>query len=199
MKHFRLLKLDFRPFILLLSCVGLLTSGCVDKSLFNTYPHYYLSIESENIEPEIVRLEKTIADEPDSAAAAESFYYLSLLYSHHKKRQPDYQKALQNLESYIRLNPEAGKKNDVKYLLSLFRKIETLGAKNNTLKAKNNALKAKNDALKKDRAKLKRNSTTLKREKEQLTTENLNLQDIIEQLKLLDIQLEKRRKSVTIQ
>ena len=199
MKHFRLLKSDFRLFILLLSCVGLLAIGCVDKSLYNTYPHYYLSVESENIEPEIVRLEKIIADEPDSAAAAESFYYLSLLYSHHKKRQPDYQKALQNLESYIRLNPEAGKKNDVQYLLSLFREIETLGAKKNTLKVKNNALKAKNDALKKDKATLKGNTTTLKREKEQLTTENQNLQDMIEQLKLLDIQLEERRKSVCIQ
>ncbi len=197
MRHFRPLKSNFRPFILLLACVGLLTSGCVDKSLFNTYPHYYLSVESENIEPEIVRLEKVIANEPDSETAAESFYYLSLLYSHYKKRQPNYQKALQNLESYIRLNPEAGKKNDVQYLLSLFREIETIGAKNNTLKAKNNALKAKNDALKEDRTKLKCASTTLKREKEQLTTENQTLQDMIEQLKLLDIQLEERRKSVT--
>jgi len=170
----------------------LLTGGCVDKSLFNTYPHYYLSVESENIEPEIVRLENIIADEPDSAAAAELSYYLSLLYSHHKKPQPNYQKALQNLESYIRLNPEAGKNNDVQYLLSLFRNIETLEAKNNTLKAKN-------DALKEDRAKLKCNTTTLKREKDQLTAENQNLQDMIEQLKLLDIQIEEKRKSVTIQ
>ncbi|MEA3548792.1 MAG: hypothetical protein U9R66_14160 [Thermodesulfobacteriota bacterium] len=192
MKHCRPLKSNFRPFILLLSCVGLLTSGCVDKSLFNTYPHYYLSVESENIEPEIVRLEKVIADEPDPETAAESFYYLSLLYSHHKKRQPNYPKALQNLESYIRLNPEAGKKNDVQYLLSLFREIETIGAKNHALKAKNNALK-------KDRARLKSDTSTLKKEREQLTADNQNLQNIIEQLKLLDIQLEERRKSVTIQ
>jgi len=181
MRPFRPLKPDFRPFILLLSCVGLLTSGCVDKSLFNTYPHYYQSVESNNIETEIVRLEKIITDDPDSATAAESFYYLSLLYSHDKKPQPDYQKALQKLESYIHLNPEAGKKSDVQYLLSLFRQIETLRTKNN--------------ALKKDRSRLKSDTSTLKGEKEQLTADNQNLRDMIEQLKLLDIQLEERRKA----
>ncbi len=192
MRHFRPLKPNFRPFILLLACIGLLTSGCIDKSLFNTYPHYYLSVESNNIEPEIARLEKNSADDPDSAAAAESFYYLSLLYSHHKKSQPDYKKALQNLESYIRLNPEAEKKSDVQYLLSLFREIDTL-------RSKNHALKAKNNALKKHSIRLKSDTSALKGEKEQLTAENQNLQDMIEQLKLLDIQLEERRKSVTIQ
>lgn len=181
MRPFKPVKPDFRPFILLLACVGLLTSGCVDKSIFNTYPHYYLSVESKNIETEITRLEKNIKADPDSETTAKSFYYLSPLYSHPKNPQPDYRKALKNFESYIRLDPEAGKKCDVQYLLSLFRQIEKL--------------RGKNDLLKMDKARLKNDTSTLKGEKKQLTAENKNLQDIIEQLKLLDIQLEERRRA----
>jgi len=160
----------------------------VDKSFFNTSSRYYRSVESQNIETEIARLEKIIADDPNSAAAAESSYYLALLYSHHKNPQPDYRSALKKLESYIRLNPEAGEKNDVQCLLSLFRQIDTL-------RSKNHALKTKNHNLKKYQARLKSDTSTLNEEKEQLTAENQNLQDMIEQLKLLDVQLEERRKA----
>ena len=187
MRHLKPLETGFRTLILLMSLVGLLTCGCVDKSFFNTSSRYYQSVETDSIETEIVRLEKIITDDPGSPAAAQSFYYLSLLYSHHKNPQPDYRNAGNMLESHIRLDPKAGEKSDVQYLLSLFRQTEQLRTKIEKLRTKNNALQ-------RDKTKLKSDSLTLNEEKARLTAENQNLRGMIEQLKLLDVQLEERRK-----
>jgi len=91
------------------------------------------------------------------------------------------------LESYIQLDPKAGEKSDVQYLLSLFREAEQL-------RTKIEKLRTKNIALQKERTKLKNDTSTLNEAKKRLTADNQNLRDMIDRLKLLDVQLEERRK-----
>jgi uncharacterized coiled-coil DUF342 family protein len=103
-----------------------------------------------------------------------------LLYSHFKNPEPDYKHAFKNLEKYISLDPEgAEQKSSVQYLMSLLKKL----IKNENLC---NELKTLITTLKQE-------NKTLTKKYENLVIENQNTKEIIEKLKQLDIQLEKKR------
>lgn len=153
---------------------------------------YYLALQTKEIKTEITHLENALKSEDDSLSRPTSLYYfyLALLYSHFKNPEPDYKHAFKNLEEYISLDPEgAEQKNSVQYLMSLLKKLK----QNERLLKK---LKQNEDLcneLKILITTLKHENKTLTKKYEKLVMENQNIKEIIEKLKQLDIQLEKKR------
>jgi predicted Zn-dependent protease len=155
-------------------------TGCVQQTKNMKDSTYYLTLQTKEIKTEISRLEKALKSEDDSLSRPTSLYYLALLYSHFKNHEPDYKHAFKNLEEYILLDPEgAEQKSSVQYLMSLLNKL----IKNENLC---NELKTLITTLKQE-------NKTLTEKYEKLVIENQNTKEIIEKLKQLDIQLEKKR------
>jgi predicted Zn-dependent protease len=155
-------------------------TGCVQQTKNMKDSTYYLTLQTKKIKTEISRLEKALKSEDDSLSRPTSLYYLALLYSHFKNPEPDYKHAFKNLEEYILLDPEgAEQKSSVQYLMSLLNKL----IKNENLC---NELKTLITTLKQE-------NKTLTEKYEKLVIENQNTKEIIEKLKQLDIQLEKKR------
>jgi predicted Zn-dependent protease len=155
-------------------------TGCVQQTKNMKDSTYYLTLQTKEIKTEISRLEKALKSEDDSLSRPTSLYYLALLYSHFKNPEPDYKHAFKNLEEYILLDPEgAEQKSSVQYLMSLLNKL----IKNENLC---NELKTLITTLKQE-------NKTLTEKYEKLVIENQNTKEIIEKLKQLDIQLEKKR------
>ncbi|MDL2122343.1 MAG: hypothetical protein LWX51_04490 [Deltaproteobacteria bacterium] len=177
MKPNYLLKLIVLFFLL---CMVIFITGCVQQTKNMKDSTYYLTLQTKEIKTEISRLEKALKSEDDSLSRPTSLYYLALLYSHFKNPEPDYKHAFKNLEEYILLDPEgAEQKSSVQYLMSLLNKL----IKNENLC---NELKTLITTLKQE-------NKTLTEKYEKLVIENQNTKEIIEKLKQLDIQLEKKR------
>lgn len=177
MKPNYLLKLIVLFFLL---CMVIFITGCVQQTKNMKDSTYYLTLQTKKIKTEISRLEKALKSEDDSLSRPTSLYYLALLYSHFKNPEPDYKHAFKNLEEYILLDPEgAEQKSSVQYLMSLLNKL----IKNENLC---NELKTLITTLKQE-------NKTLTEKYEKLVIENQNTKEIIEKLKQLDIQLEKKR------
>ena len=161
---------------------------------------YYLTLQTKEIKTEISHLENALKSEDDSLSRQTSLYYLALLYSHFKNPEPDYKHAFKNLEEYISLDPEgAEQKSSVQYLMSLLKKlIKNEGCCNELIKNKNRCNELIKNATSCNELKtfittLKQENKTLTEKYEKLVIENQNIKEIIEKLKQLDIQLEKKR------
>ena len=179
MKPNYLLKLIVLFFLL---CMVIFITGCVQQTKNMKNSAYYLSLQTKEIKTEISHLENALKSEDESLSRPTSLYYfyLALLYSHFKNPEPDYKHAFKNLEEYILLDPEgAEQKSSVQYLMSLLKKL----IKNENLC---NELKTLITTLKQE-------NKTLTEKYEKLVIENRNTKEIIEKLKQLDIQLEKKR------
>jgi thiamine kinase-like enzyme len=113
-----------------------------------------------------------------------------LLYSHFKNPEPDYRHAFKNLEEYILLDPDgAEQKSSAQYLMSLLNKLKINKNLLNKLKINEDLC----NELKTLITTLKQENKTLTEKYEKLVIENQNTKEIIEKLKQLDIQLEKKR------
>ena len=177
MKPNYLLKLIVLFFLL---CMVIFITGCVQQTKNMKDSTYYLTLQTKEIKTEISRLEKALKSEDNSLSGQTSLYYLALLYSHFKNPEPDYKHAFKNLEEYISLDPEgAEQKSSVQYLMSLLKKLIKNESRCNELKTLITTLKQENK--------------TLTEKYEKLVIENQNTKEIIEKLKQLDIQLEKKR------
>ena len=107
---------------------------------------------------EIARLKKVIKSHPKRSERVKAHLHLACLYASYKNPDKDYIKALQHLNRYSALNPNAAKEYDVQNRLHLLREIEQLSEKNVKLE----------QAIE-------------------------DLQQAIEELKLLDQQIEQKR------
>lgn len=187
MKPNYLLKLIVLFFLL---CMVISITGCVQQTKNMKDSTYYLTLQTKEIKTEISRLEKALKSEDKSLSRPTSLYYLALLYSHFKNPEPDYKHAFKNLEEYILLDPDgAEQKSSAQYLMSLLNKLKI---NKNLL----NKLKINEDLLNKLKTlitTLKQENKTLTEKYEKLVIENQNTKEIIEKLKQLDIQLEKKR------
>lgn len=165
-------------------------TGCVHQTKKIKDSTYYLTLQTKEIKTEISHLENALKSETNSLSRQTSYYYLSLLYSHFKNPEPDYKHAFKNLEKYISLDPEAaGQRSSVQYLMSLLKKsIKNKGCCNELIKNANSC-----NELKTFITTLKQENKTLTEKHEKLVIENQNIKEIIEKLKQLDIQLEKKR------
>jgi len=192
-----LLKLIVLFFLL---CMVISITGCVQQTKNMKDSTYYLTLQTKEIKTEISRLEKALKSEDKSLSRPTSLYYLALLYSHFKNPEPDYKHAFKNLEEYILLDPDgAEQKSSAQYLMSLLNKLKINKNLLNKLKINEdllNKLKINEDLLNKLKTlitTLKQENKTLTEKYEKLVIENQNTKEIIEKLKQLDIQLEKKR------
>ena len=175
-------------------------TGCVQQTKNIKDSTYYITLQTKEIKTEISRLENALKTENDSLSRQSSLYYLSLLYSHFKNPEPDYRQAFKNLEKYISLNPEViEQQSSVRYLMSLLQKlIKNENCCNELIKnatSCNELIKNEGrcNELKAFITTLKQENKTLTEKYEKLVIENQNIKEIIEKLKQLDIQLEKKR------
>ena len=175
-------------------------TGCVQQTKNIKDSTYYLTLQTKEIKTEISCLENALKSEEDSLSRQASLYYLSLLYSHFKNPEPDFKHAFKNLEKYMSLDPEgAEQKSSVQYLMSLLKKlIKNEDCCNELIKNKNRCNELIKNAsicneLKTVITTLKQKNKTLTEKYENLVIENQNIKEIIEKLKQLDIQLEKKR------
>lgn len=174
-----LLQISKPILIFFLLCMVIFTTGCAQQTKTIKSSTYYFTLQTKEIKTEISRLENALKSEDDSLSRPTSLFYLALLYSHSKNPEPDYKHALKNLEEYISLDPETEQIISVQYLMSLLKKL----VKNENLC---NELKTLIMTLKQE-------NKTLTEKYEKLVIENQNIKEIIEKLKQLDIQLEKKR------
>lgn len=79
---------------------------------------------------EIARLKSVIKTHPQRSERVKAHLHLAGLYSSYKNPSKDYALALEQLNSYISLNPNAAKEYDVQNRLHLLREIEQLSEKN---------------------------------------------------------------------
>jgi len=184
-----LLKLIVLFFLL---CMVIFITGCVLQTKNMKNSTYYLALQTKEIKTEISHLENALKSEDNSLSRPTSldYFYLALLYSHFKNPEPDYKHAFKNLEEYISLDPEgAEQKSSVQYLMSLLKKL--IKNENRCNELIKNATSC--NELKTLITTLKQENKTLTKKYENLVIENQNTKEIIEKLKQLDIQLEKKR------
>ena len=189
MKANYLLKLIVLFFLL---CMVIFITGCVLQTKNMKNSTYYLALQTKEIKTEISHLENALKSEDNSLSRPTSldYFYLALLYSHFKNPEPDYKHAFKNLEEYISLDPEgAEQKSSVQYLMSLLKKL--IKNENRCNELIKNATSC--NELKTLITTLKQENKTLTKKYENLVIENQNTKEIIEKLKQLDIQLEKKR------
>jgi len=79
---------------------------------------------------EISKLKKVIKNHPKRSERVRAHLYLADLYASYKNPDKDYIKALQHLNRYSALNPQAAKEYAVQNRLHLLKEIEQLSEKN---------------------------------------------------------------------
>lgn len=179
MKHSVQLRAGSFSVLFALFLIALLSYGCTKGPMPVCHPNYYHARESKAIAQEISRLEAIIEKGPDNPENPVSYFYLALLYAHYNNPAPDYPHSLSMLEKYLSLNPDGGKKDEGLYLKTLLQGlVET---------DKKRALSQQ------EVKKLKQQAGKLTEKNKKLISENQNLKEAIEKLKLLDLQLEEKR------
>lgn len=189
-------------FTLLLCIAFLLLSGCAGRQHKENPADYYLSLSGEQINREISNLEENLSRKDSAqkqAVTPETSYYLALLYSHHNNPLPNYAKAAALLDEYSADVPHGPEKQRLLHTLDLLHTINNfaqvegecaqLGEEKDTLAADKKFLEADNQSLKKKCAELKRNF-------DRLSKENKKMRNSIEQLKMLDLRLEEKKRAI---
>lgn len=183
----RLSRINYVLFIfLLVSSAGILSSGCTSVSMTMREQDFNSALQ---IKTEISRLEKTVKTETNSISKAKLLFNLSLLYSHQRNPDPDYQKALGKLEEFTLLDPDGGKTTFVQYQMALLQKIVEIENKYDKSEA---SIKRLKNSIKES----KQNTEKLRNKYEDLVKENQQIKIIINKLTSLDIQLEKKRLNI---
>lgn len=171
---------SFRIGLILLFLLGITTGGCRNWPIHESDPIPFEKMESEDINKEIARLEKIVGDNQATEEISEFFLQLALLYSHSKNSAPQYDRSLDMLQIYTCLDSQGSKNSDILSLQGLLEKIATLSDEKKLLNKE--LMNAKKDAF------------IEQEQKDRLLSENKKLQEIIEQLKLLELRLEESRR-----
>jgi outer membrane protein assembly factor BamD (BamD/ComL family) len=79
---------------------------------------------------EIARLKTVIKSHPERSERVKAHLHLASLYASYKNPNKNYNKALEELNRYISLNPKAAKEYAVQNRLHLLKEIEQLSEKN---------------------------------------------------------------------
>ena len=150
---------------------------------------------------EIAKLNQIVKANKKSAATKEAHLKLARLHSDHKNRNRNYQKALEHLRAYIRLDDSKVKGDTLNWLASL-QEIARLSKEVNSqnrqigqMKKKLEQSKKETSALTRTNRKLRREEISLRDKTRKLEESNVKLQKTIEMLKDLDQRLEEKRRN----
>ncbi len=149
----------------------------------------YPSKSSINFSKKIAALEKITIYHPDPSVQTKARLQLAMLHSSYKNPKPDYQRALDELEAYIFLDPDGGRKDEIQNWLAVLRVLQRFEEENNKIKWIINQLTIENQNLTEE-------NKAMKETIEQLETLDKERKETIEQLKSLDLQLEEKRKNI---
>jgi len=129
--------------LLLFCCVILLAvAGCIPRqqSIKETPPVIVKQEQKEetftpdfnpgDYSREIAKQKKVTKSHPERSERVKAHLYLARLYASYKNPNKDYALALEELNTYISLNPKAAKEYAVQNRLHLLKEIEQLSEKN---------------------------------------------------------------------
>ena len=170
----------------------------------------YISHPTEDFSQAITRVEELIPEEQDVSQRAKYHLQLTWLYSNFKNPKMDYRKALQALEVFISLAPEEAQADEIQNWLSILRalersekerwkareRLEVLSRENLATRSALEDQIKKNLLLLESFTKLLEKNTDLEGVNASLKEDNARLKRATEKLKTLNLQVEKRRKSV---
>jgi len=114
-------------------------------------------IAADQYSAEIARLEALVRSDPGASEVWQAHYQLAQRYMSHKNPRPNYAKALNNLELYLRHNPNPADDEDMQNWLAALteiqhlshrKKIKQLEQVNRKLEKQNTALSMKIEMLK---------------------------------------------------
>lgn len=129
----------------------------------------------DNFKEEIQSLNEEAKFASNDSERAQIHLKMAALYSHYKNPNPDYSHALKELNEYITLDPEGGKRTEIQNWIAV---LQTLKRERKTKES------------------FGLNNRKLKSEIDRLENEKKLMEETIEKLKHLDIRLEEKRKQV---
>lgn len=179
MKYCATFRVGTLHLVAALLCLALLTNACTMKPLPVCHPNYFQATDKETIAGEIIRLKETIAENQENSGKTEPYLNLALLLAHYNNPAPDYHSSLLMLETYLSSGPHSKRKDEVLYLKTLMQGLVESDRQREQDKYDQKNLEEKIEKLQANNAKL--------------VGENLNLQNAIEELKLLELRLEEQR------
>jgi hypothetical protein len=160
--------MKFRRFLVLALCVGACASPQPRPAPVPVF----------DLPAEIARWE---AESKRKGHPAEAHKNLAMLYSHPSLTAPDYRRSLEELESYVTLQPRGADEPDVKRWLGVLRALREAQRAADRQSQENAALKGENRELQKNLAEARR--------------EAKEAREAIEKLKELDLQQDRMRKT----
>jgi hypothetical protein len=156
--------------------------------------------------PQRMELLKTACDDPSPAKRAAARLQLARLYASDENPDRNYQKALEHLEIYAFWDPgfvhHPEARNQLAALREIDRLVQALEVRNRELKASTDRLEKANRelaAVKEAGRKLMEANKLLEEKTRELEDSNSNLTKTLELLKILDRDVEAKRKNFTAQ
>lgn len=123
-------------------------------------------IKTSDMPSEANQLEEITKAHPEASVRAKAHLKLAVWHSSYKNPNPNYQVALKELESYLKLNPSAANAEEVRQFFSILMEIDRITEENKKMKLKIDLL----------------------------MKENREIKDKLEKLKSLDVDIEEKRK-----
>ncbi|HHO48558.1 MAG TPA: hypothetical protein ENN06_08945 [Desulfobacteraceae bacterium] len=158
--------------------------------MIHCLPNSFHALDKEDIGWKILRLEILLAEDPAEVKHAASFFDLALLHAHYNNPNPDYARSLLMFDRYLSISSRSGRSDEARYVRSLLQKMAGMEEELARLRTDSDRERADRRA---EAEALQRLNARLIKENEELTVEKKNLTEAIEQLKLLEQSLEKKR------
>lgn len=127
-----------------------------------------LQLKPREFPEEIARLEAMIPKNTDLSFQMKAHLRLALLYLDNNNPKPDYLNAIKELEIYVSIDSEGGKRAEIQNLLRVLRELGRLSDENKKIKVK----------------------------MEQVIKENEDIKKTVEELRKLDLKIEERRRQI---
>ena len=150
---------------------------------------------------EIAKLNQLVTKKPKSPATKETHLKLARLYSDYQNNNRNYQKALEHLQTYIRLDNGTIDGDTLNWLASLeeigrlLKEVDAQNRRIGQIKKKLEQSQKETSALTRTNRKLRREEISLRDKTRRLEESNMKLQKTIEMLKELDQRLEEKRRN----
>jgi hypothetical protein len=158
-------------------------------------------VANDKYSQEIANLNQLVTKKPKPPATKEAHLKLARLYSDHQKNNRNYQKALEHLQTYIRLvngNVDGDTLNwlaSLKEIERLSKELDSQNRRIGRMKKKLEQSQKETSALTRTNRKLRREEISLRDKTRRLEESNMKLQKTIEMLKELDQRLEEKRRN----
>jgi hypothetical protein len=127
-----------------------------------------LQLKPHEFAEEIARLEAMISKNTDLSFQIRAHLRLALLYLDNKNPKPNFLNAIKELEIYVSMDSEGGKRAEIQNLLRVLRELGRLSDENKKIKVKI----------------------------ELVVTENEEIKKTVEELRKLDLKIEERRRQI---